>query len=653
MSHNTDDPKLTAYAIGELDDTERKAVEAHIATCADCRKFVEETKATAGLLSKELAKETGPGLTEAQRRTVEAQAKSPAVKPFRRTLWLGLATAAAGIIVCVSIFHVMDKRVEQKSVTQDSVHYRVPDQTECYNSPVAQPSSPKTQMLKESLAAVGNAGGRRVNRMMAAGVIQGDESLPPGFNTESYDNIKDNPFKLVNDDPLSTFSIDVDTASYSNVRRFLMQNQLPPKDSVRIEELVNYFTYTYSQPRENEPFSVNMEVAGCPWNPKHRLVRIGLKGREIAQKDRPASSLVFLLDVSGSMQPPNKLPLIKAAMKMLVDNLTENDNVAIAVYAGAAGLVLPSTSCDKKETIIAALDQLQAGGSTQGSAGITLAYETAAAGFIKGGTNRVIICTDGDFNVGVTNQGDLTRMIEEKAKGGVFLSVLGFGMGNYKDSTLEKLADKGNGNYGYIDDIKEARKVLVEQMGGTLITIAKDVKIQVEFNPAKVGAYRLIGYENRMLANQDFNDDKKDAGEIGSGHTVTALYELVPAGEGMEVPGVDPLKYQKKPDLTNAAATGETMTVKLRYKEPDGDTSKLLEFPVTDGGRNYTESSEDYKFAASVAAFGMVLRDSEYKGTASLAGVLELGEEGKGADAGGYRAEFLGLVKKAQGLMKK
>ncbi|MDP6636608.1 MAG: VWA domain-containing protein, partial [Phycisphaerae bacterium] len=395
----------------------------------------------------------------------------------------------------------------------------------------------------------------------------------PQHNTETYDRIVDNAFKLVADHPLSTFSTDVDTASYANVRRFLAHNQLPPPGAVRIEEMINYFTYSYDQPtsRSPHPFAVHAEAASCPWEPKHRLVRIALKGRELDPAKRPPSNLVFLLDVSGSMGSHNKLPLVKAAMKMLVEQLGEGDRVAIVVYAGASGLVLDSTSCDRKERIISALDKLQAGGSTNGGAGIELAYSVAISNFIKGGTNRVILATDGDFNIGTTNNSELIRLIEKKASSGVFLSVLGFGMGNYKDGRMEKLADKGNGNYAYIDTESEARKVLVREMCGTLVTIAKDVKIQVEFNPAEVTAYRLIGYENRILNKEDFNNDKKDAGDIGAGHTVTALYQIVPAGQKVNVPGVDKLKYSSNTTPSAAADSGEMMTVKLRYKKPDGD----------------------------------------------------------------------------------
>ncbi|MFA6562031.1 MAG: von Willebrand factor type A domain-containing protein [Verrucomicrobiia bacterium] len=472
--------------------------------------------------------------------------------------------------------------------------------------------------------------------------------------TESYAYHADNPFLAVAEQPLSTFSIDVDTASYANVRRFLMQGSVPPRDAVRIEEMINYFTYDYVKPKGGEPFSVNIEAAGCPWNAGHRLVRIGLKGREVSAAKRPPCNLVFLLDVSGSMADANKLSLIKPAMRMLVEQLTENDRVGIVVYNQSARVVLSSTSGDRKQEIIDAIESLQANGSTNGGDGIRLAYDMATRHFVERGVNRVILCTDGDFNVGTTELAELTRLIEQKRQSGVFLSVLGFGAGNLKDATLERLADKGNGHYTYIDTFFEARKVLVEQMNATLVTIAKDVKIQVEFNPAKVAGYRLIGYEDRLLAKEDFNNDHKDAGEIGAGHTVTALYEIVPAGQPLPVPAVDPLKYQPAPKpAAPAAGSEELLTVKLRYKQPDGDKSALIEETLTDGGKSYGAASRDFKFAAAVAAFGMVLRDSPHKGNATLAGVLELAEESRGPDASGYRTEFLSLVKKAQALGKK
>jgi Ca-activated chloride channel homolog len=472
----------------------------------------------------------------------------------------------------------------------------------------------------------------------------------PGHNTEAYDQIVENPFKDVVGNPLSTFSIDVDTASYSNMRRFLNQNALPPKGAVRIEELVNYFSYDYSPPDGEDPFSAHVEVAACPWNTKHRLARIGLKGWEMKKDERPASNLVFLIDVSGSMEPENKLPLLRRAMKLLVKQLGESDQIAMVVYAGSSGLVLPSTNGDNQQTILEALTRLKSGGSTNGGQGIQLAYDTAVANFIDGGINRVILATDGDFNVGVTDESQLTTLIEEKAKTGVFLTVLGFGMGNLKDGNLEKLADKGNGNYAYIDTMSEARKVLVEEMSGTLVTIAKDVKVQVEFNPAQVKAYRLVGYENRVLAAEDFNDDTKDAGEIGAGHTVTALYELVPRGVEIELPNVDPLKYQKPVKPSGAADSDELLTLKLRYKQPDGETSKLLVFPAVDDGKGFGKASPDFKFASSVAGFGMLLRDSEYKGKASFDRVVKWAEAGMGDDLHGHRAEFMELVKKAKAL---
>ena len=469
-------------------------------------------------------------------------------------------------------------------------------------------------------------------------------------NTEEYDRITDNPFRAVSEEPLSTFSVDVDRASWANVRRFLDQRTLPPPDAVRIEEMVNYFTYDYAPPRDGRPVRVHAEVAAAPWAPEHRLVRIGIQGQEIGRDERAASNLVFLIDVSGSMDQPNKLPLLVDAMKLLVEQLGENDRVAIVVYAGASGLVLDSTPGFRARQILSALDRLRAGGSTNGGDGIRLAYDVAVGNFIEGGINRVILATDGDFNVGVTNNGDLTRLIEETARTGVFLSVLGFGTGNYNDAGLEALAGRGNGNYAYIDSIREARKVLVEEIGSTLVTIAKDVKIQVEFNPAEVNAYRLIGYENRTLRNQDFNDDAVDAGEIGAGHTITALFEVVPAGIEIDIPGVDPLRYQTAMRPTEDAAGGELLNVKVRYKEPDGDESRLIEAPVIDRGQGFDAASTDHRFAAAVAGFGMILRDSPYRGSASFDSVLRIAEASRGQDADGYREEFVDLVRRARAI---
>jgi Ca-activated chloride channel family protein len=470
---------------------------------------------------------------------------------------------------------------------------------------------------------------------------------------ERYARIDENPFLEASRAPLSTFSIDVDTASYSNTRRFLNEGQLPPRDAVRIEELVNYFSYDYPQPTGDAPFSVKAEVAECPWNTQHRLVRVGLQGRKVSTEDMPPANLVFLVDVSGSMDDPRKLPLVKSGLRTLAEQLSSRDRVAIVTYAGASGLALPSTPGDRKGEIISALGRLEAGGSTNGGSGIRLAYQVAEQNFIRGGTNRVILATDGDFNVGVTGDEELVRLIEEKRRGGVFLSVLGFGAGNLNDSMMEKLADKGNGNYAYIDSESEARKALGEQVGGTLLTIAKDVKIQVEFNPRLVAGYRLIGYENRVLEARDFNDDRKDAGEIGSGHTVTALYEIVPAGQTVENPGVDELKYARPAEKQQGTGEGELMTVKLRYKEPDGDVSKPLNVGVLDARTSYGNASADFKFAAAVAEFGMLLRDSRYKGQASYDSVAELARASVGADLQGHRTEFVKLVESARSLSER
>ena len=471
---------------------------------------------------------------------------------------------------------------------------------------------------------------------------------------ESYIAPAENPYRSAAAEPLSTFSIDVDTASYANVRRFLNMGQRPPAEAVRLEELVNYFRYDYPAPAEGKPCSITADLVSCPWNENHRLARVGLKAR--TDEKRPNANLVFLLDVSGSMNEPNKLPLVKKSLHLLVDKLTENDRVSIVVYAGASGLVLPPTPGENKKAILGAIDNLQPGGSTNGASGITLAYEEARKGFIKEGVNREILATDGDFNVGISDRDGLQSLIEKEAKSGVFLSVLGYGMGNLKDSTMEVLADKGNGNYAYIDSLGEARKVLAEEMSSTLVTVAKDVKVQIDFNPAKVRSYRLLGYENRMLAKEDFNNDKKDAGEMGAGHTVTALYEIIPADAPLDVPAVDPSKYQtpvaakEAPPVVNDSP--DSMTVKVRYKAPDGDVSQLMEFPVIDQKKPMAEASGDTKFATAVAGYALLLKGSNQAGNLNWAMVRELAKAGKGADAEGYRGEFMGLVDKAEGLVR-
>ncbi len=509
-------------------------------------------------------------------------------------------------------------------------------------------SAPMGQMQNGYMTRATTVGG--YDRMMA----NEDEGGYETYNTEGYDHIAENRFLKATDNPLSTFSIDVDAASYSNVRRFLNQGQLPPAGAVRIEEMVNYFKYEYPQPQDGQPFSINTEIADAPWNRDHKLVLIGMQGKKIPTDKLPASNLVFLIDVSGSMEAPNKLTLVKASMKMLVDQLREQDKVSIVVYAGAAGLVLPPTGGDNKTKIKEAIDNLGAGGSTAGGAGIKLAYKTAKEFFVKNGNNRVILCTDGDFNIGASSDDEMERLIEEERKSGVFLTVLGYGMGNYKDNKMQKLADKGNGNHAYIDGMSEAKKVLVNEFGGTLFTIAKDVKLQIEFNPAKVQGYRLIGYENRMLAKEDFNDDKKDAGELGSGHTVTALYEIIPVGIKSEfLKSVDALKYQSKIEpLSKSAHTDELVTVKFRYKAPDGDVSKLIEHAVKDKQVALMNTSDNFRFAAAVAEFGMLLRNSEFKSQASFENVLNMAKKAKGEDEEGYRAEFIRMVDTAGMLAK-
>jgi Ca-activated chloride channel homolog len=492
--------------------------------------------------------------------------------------------------------------------------------------------------------------GDAVSRLEAAGppmYARGPANIGGGggWNREQYAHIEENRFKSVLDNPLSTFSIDVDRASYSNVRRFLLgERRLPPVDAVQIEEMVNYFSYDYTRPRGEHPVAVTTELGVAPWRPEHRLLRVGLASSTIQAEELPASNLVFLLDVSGSMSSPDKLPLVKRSMGLLVDQLRPQDRVAIVVYAGAAGLVLESTPGSRKDRILEAIERLEAGGSTAGGAGLRLAYRVARESFVERGNNRVIVATDGDFNVGESSDSEMVRLIEEKRREGTFLTVLGFGTGNLQSAKMQSLAQHGNGNYAYIDTIEEARKVLVGEMGGTLLTVAQDVKIQVEFNPAHVRAYRLIGYENRLLAAEDFNDDRKDAGEMGAGHTVTALYEIVPVGSESDVgvSHVDPLRYRSTVDRGRRERRGELAFVRVRYKQPRGTESRLLEQAVPSEVRS---ASDDFKFAAAVAGFGMLLRDSEHRGSITTRQVVALAREGLGTDLDGYRQGFLELVR--------
>lgn len=497
----------------------------------------------------------------------------------------------------------------------------------------------------------------RANGIMIRGARSTREKRVPitglvddSFNTESYDAIHENRFLTVTDNPVSTFSIDVDAASYSNVRRFIQQGQLPPAGAVRTEELINYFEYDYAEPTGDEPFAIHTEIVSCPWNQRHQLISVGLQGKRIPVDHLPPGNLVFLIDVSGSMMSENKLPLVKASLQLLTDQLREQDKVAIVVYAGSAGLVLPSTNGGNKTKIKDALNALEAGGSTAGGEGIQLAYKIARENFRPAGNNRVILCTDGDFNIGASSNAAMESLIEKERSSGVFLTVLGYGMGNYKDSKMQVLADKGNGNHAYIDGLAEAKKVLVHEFGGTLFTIAKDVKLQVEFNPVQVQSYRLIGYENRLLNKEDFNNDKKDAGDLGSGHTVTALYEIIPVGvddEFTEI--VDPLKYQS---VTPARiASNEIMQLKLRYKEPDGNTSKLMQRSLEKKDIvSWKNASVNTKFAAAVAEWGMILNASEYLQNGGFDNVLNLANAGLVQDSRGYRKEFIELVKKSKAI---
>ncbi len=487
---------------------------------------------------------------------------------------------------------------------------------------------------------------------MSYAYVAPSDYAQPQFNTEGYSTIHENGYKNVIDAPLSTFSIDVDKASYSNVRRFLNSGQLPPKDAVRIEEMINYFSYDYSEPKDEHPFSVSTELSVCPWNTEHQLLHVGLKGMEIDKDELPASNLVFLIDVSGSMNSQNKLGLLKSAFKMLVEQLRPEDRVSIVVYAGAAGLVLEPTSGRNKQKILESIERLSAGGSTAGGAGLKLAYKTATENFVEDGNNRIILATDGDFNVGASSNAEMERMIEKEREKGIYMTVLGFGMGNYKDDKMEIIADKGNGNYAYIDNIQEARKVFVTEFAGTLFTIAKDVKFQLEFNPQRVKAYRLIGYENRLLNDEDFNDDKKDAGEMGAGHTVTALYEIIPAGSKESTYKIDPLKYQENTDHKDVKVNknAELLTIKLRYKKPDGFKSILIERPVNGEILDRNELSDNFRFSAAVAEFGLLLRDSSFKANASREQVIELAKSAKGEDEEGYRSEFIKLVRASSSL---
>ncbi len=692
---NLDDPRLTAYALGELDEFEREEIEAELKTDEAARQEVERIRRAAGILQEKLDAEPCPRLAPEQRAVIEERA-APATPLFPWSRMLGWGVAAATVVLVAALLlparnasRPHARRLPVSTPSQpasrppDTVHPPPVFDSPTLKLPVATRPAPPAEragaghdagMLAQRNAAGGNAlfnddnlafevkpsPAQRLEPARAPSVAQnvyfqdtaqvvpfrrevpGDgrvyrfrspEELEPALahpGAESYAPVRESDFVSVAEQPRSTFGLDMDTASYANVRRFLMQGQLPPRDAVRIEEMLNYFSYDYPRPRGNEPFALYVEAGECPWNTAHRLVLIGLKAKDVPPRKTQPMNLVFLIDVSGSMQPANKLPLIKQALRLLVRQLTARDRVAIVVYASNARVVLPSTGGDDHETILDAIESLEADGMTNGGEGIQWAYREATANFIEGGINRVILCTDGDFNVGITDRRELTRLIEQQARSGVFLSVFGFGMGNLKDSNLQTLADKGNGQYAYIDDLDEARKLLVDQMRSTLVTVAKDAKLQVEFNPARVESYRLIGYEKRALRPRDFDNDRKDAGDIGAGHTVTALYEIVPA--------------------TERRRGGHLMTVNLRYKEPDAGQSQLLSAGVKDEDTSWRRASDDFRFAAAVACFGMTLRGSEYRGDASFDLALELAGNARGRDEKGYRSEFVELVRRAREL---
>ncbi len=705
---------LTAYALGELPEAERRAIEAQLQNDPERQATVDAIRALAGRLEADLGQEPAPALSDAQRRAIlDASAASASRGRLARFPWRTVTGFAAIAAVVTLVFGgafwtstrslhrtllaqlnetgemavdppqdlVMDELLDDWSPLEelpervdfitaphvDMAMLPPPDIQDFAAAPVMDhvreldiASDSLSPILMRNIApdamARRSAEGRPASLSAYGG--QWGPAWPPA-DTESYAPIQGNVFKSILEEPLSTFSIDVDTAAYANIRRFLQSGRLPPVDAVRIEEMLNYFPYRYDPPADDVPFAVHVESAACPWNPAHALVKIGLKGRELNPDNRPPCNLVFLVDVSGSMSPPNRLPLVKKSLHLLARQLTKNDRVSIVVYASTTGLVLPPTPGNQLAAIQSAIDNLQAGGSTAGGAGIRLAYDQARETFLPNGNNRVILCTDGDFNVGITDSEELASFIAERARQGIFLTVLGFGMGNYKDDRLETLSNKGNGNYAYIDTFSEARKTLVEQAAGTLFTIAKDVKLQIEFNPAHFSSYRLVGYENRLLAKEDFNDDRKDAGELGAGHTVTAFYELVPRGAQPPLPAVDPLKYQPQPDTAEDPAPAtvdvehaspEWLTVKLRYKLPEQDSSTMIEVPFTGAGSDFDAASSDFRFAAGVVAAGYLLRNDPVVQSIDFPTVIDWTAAAAGPDPEGYRREFIELLKNAAAL---
>jgi Ca-activated chloride channel family protein len=748
MNIEPNDPKLTAFAFGELDGEEAAQVQKMLDQpgSEDARRLVAQIRSAGTMLEQALKEEPAPALTDEQRQRI---ASPPPIAGPAIFTWGRAAALAAGVVLVVALlgllvpglvnsrgsiemarrtdgdgpaptdeatkfafeaplvagapaqevrvveggktdlFYAMPPKpreagpkavvgsVNTPSALQNSADGAiVGSQADVYGGSVM-PQAPSASVSGPELALrarpdargggfrrSGSRGGSRLGALIPESQVVLEQPMPIGdvaaeeWNREQYDHLPHNPFIRPSDQGLSTFSIDVDTASYTNMRRFIESGAMPPPGAVRIEEFINYFRYDYEPPSQDHehPFSVNVEVSQAPWAPAHRLVRIGVKGREVQVDDRPATNLVFLLDVSGSMNEADKLPLVKEGMKRLVNRLNTDDRIAIVVYAGAAGLVLPSTYGYERDAILDAIERLQAGGSTAGGQGIELAYDVVAEHFIEGGVNRVILCTDGDFNIGISDDDSLVRLIEEKRQTGAFLSVFGFGRGNLQDAKMEKLSGHGNGTYGYIDSKREADRVFVQDLSGTLVTIAKDVKLQVDFNPAKVAAYRLIGYENRLLAAQDFNDDTKDAGEIGAGHTVTALYEIVPVGDELDLPVVEGSKYVE-PSAPLDQGSDELLTVRVRYKAPDGEQSTRFDYPVIDSGADLEQASNDFRFAAALAGYGMILRQSPHLGDTDFQMVLDLAQSGitpvedpESADGREMqrRQEFAELVEKAK-----
>lgn len=673
--------QLTAYALNETEGLEKEVIESYLSQNKDAQKFVSEIRETSAWVKTEMAQEPLPQMN------VRVKTQAQTIPWYRR--WTVMAPVMSVAFAATLVFVLVPRMQEETLVqtpppTLQELDMEDVNQNQSLNAAKSKisthgenkradvgnnlPIKPgymavgqisgadsltaPTEVLKEGIYGAGANPAKLAKKGL--GGLRGEapayyvDGGPEGPNSESYQQESESEFLSAKDKPLSTFSIDVDTASYSNIRRFLNSQQKVPAAAVRIEEMINYFSYEYATPKNGKPFAVHIEQSEAPWATGHQIVKIGIKGRELETSTRPASRLVFLIDVSGSMQDSNKLPLVKESLKLLTESMTEKDQIAIVTYAGNSGVVLPPTSANNQAKIREALDRLTAGGATHGSAGIQSAYEQAQKMFLKEGNNRVIIASDGDFNVGTTSREDLQKLIVEKAKSGIFLSVLGFGMGNFKDSTMEMLANKGNGNYAYIDQMSEAKKVFIQDLTGTLFTIAKDVKIQVDFNPAFVREYRLIGYDNRRMANQDFADDTKDAGEIGAGHTVTAIYEVIPVG----VAKGEVSKYQKT-EVTQAApsaGSGEMLTVNVRYKTPQGSKSELLEYPVVFRPGKIQDASADLKWAASVAEFGMILQNSKFKSQATIDQALELAEQSLKIKKDDYRQEYVELVKKAKTL---